>query len=330
MSEIKDFQTLYSEIKANNKEKINMVYDDAKQESQKRKKYTLIVCLTIDIMVILVIIINLFSNANNVKGNLVSTGFPIVTTIFSSIPIMLTSNIFAVVIFSFIFNKNGRKYKEVFKESIVKDVISNFYVDAKYNPISMMPSNIYKEGFNEYYENYRSDDYISGKIDGKYDVCMADIYTTKTERDSDGDNHTVTVFSGMFAKLELKKSIKCNFKISPNGYGMFNKNRVKMDSDEFEKKYDVGCDNNIIAMQLLTHDIMELLLDFINKEKIRYELYINNDILYMRFYTGPMFEDVSFKEEGFDTKVIQKYYNILNFINNLTLMIVNTVNETEI
>lgn len=83
-------------------------------------------------------------------------------------------------------------------------------------------------------------------------------------------------------------------------------------------------------MQLLTADIMEILIDFQNKNNIKYDIIINNNIIYLRFHCGNMFEAQSIKKGIFEEESLRKYYNILKFTYELSNKIIEVINETEI
>ena len=71
----------------------------------------------------------------------------------------------------------------------------------------------------------------------------------------------------------MHKSIMGDLRITQNGSLMFDK-KLEMDSSEFEKYFDVQASNQIIGMQLLTTDVMEELVDFENKTKMKFDIII--------------------------------------------------------
>ncbi len=82
----------------------------------------------------------------------------------------------------------------------------------------------------------------------------------------------------------MEKSINSNLRIAYNYSGY--KNKLEMDSSEFEKKFDVFASDKIIGMQILTADIMEEILQFKNKIKEDFDIFINNNVIYLRFHCG--------------------------------------------
>jgi hypothetical protein len=296
------FQTDNELSKAKNK------YD---MENKKRKKLALTVCLVIDGLCVIYSLIIL-------KTLIIFTMFP-----------LLIFNLFIYIIIVALFNTHHKEYALVFKEHVIKELIGNFFDNIEYFPSSQMPSGIYDEGlYRETYNRYYSDDYIKTRINDKYAIEMAEVITQHVTTDSDGDTHTETLFHGLFSRIILNKSINCDFRITPN-YRKY-KDKLEMDSSEFEKLFNVFTTNKIVGMQLLTADIMEEIMQFKSKTKYAFDIFINQNIIYLRFNCGTMFEPTSFKNGILDEKGLRKYYDALDFISTLTNRIVRIINETEI
>ena len=198
-----------------------------------------------------------------------------------------------------------------------------------------MPGSIYNEPkYVGSYNRYSSDDYIEAKIDNKYLIDMAEVCTEREEehRDSDGTTHTTTytVFHGLFAKIVIDKSINTDLRITRGSKFSAYKDRLEMDSSEFEKNFNVYTSNKIIGMQLLTADIMEDILEFKNKTKKEFDIFVDQNIVYLRFHCGSMFEVNKIKKGKFDEKSLREYYDILEFVYKLTTKIIKIIDETEI
>lgn len=135
----------------------------------------------------------------------------------------------------------------------------------------------------------------------------------------------------MFAKIIIDKSINSKLRIA-QGYSGFLKNpdKLEMDSSEFEKVFNVYASDKIIGMQILTADIMDDILEFRNKTKDEFDIYINEDKIYLRFCCGSLFEPHFKKKEILDEKSLKLYYDILNFTFELTNKIIKVINDVEI
>lgn len=320
---MKTFDEIYNELENDNNSELNNAWKEIKKESEEAKKIAGIICLVIDILFIVIFL----NNAIN----------------FSSLFLVSYIIMFALIINVIIFvvvtamtgvSKKQRQFNTEYKNIIIKKIIGNFYSNLEYFPHKPMPEYIYEQLEYEYYNQYESDDYFEAQIDNKYSIQMAEILTEeeKTYKDSDGDieKKTITKFHGLFAKIVIDKSINSELRIMQNGVMMFQKNRLKMDSSEFEKYFDVKASNSIVGMQLLTADVMEELIEFEDKTNMKYDIYIKNNELYLRFHSGSMFEVGNFKNGALDKDAIQKYFYMLNFTYNLSNRLINIVNDTQI
>ena len=82
-------------------------------------------------------------------------------------------------------------------------------------------------------------------------------------------------------------------------------------------------------MQILTADIMEMLIEFKKASKIEYELTLKGNQIYLRFFTGAVFEPNILKK-SLDYNTLKRYYDIIEFIFKVTRSINKVIEETEI
>ncbi len=252
---------------------------------------------------------------------------------FAITPIIIV-DIFIIIISQIISgNKEVAQFNKDYKENVINKMLGNFIEELDYIPLKSMPSNIYDEAqYGGHYNKYHSDDYFEGKINGQK-IIMADLLVQEetTQIDQNGNRRTeiTTKFNGLFGKINLSKSINSNLNITRDyRFSLFNKQRLEMDSYEFEKVFNVYTDNNIIAMQLLTADIQEDILELYNKYKIDFHIVIKNSEMYVLFNTGNMFEVFSTKNNP--TEVLKKYFEIMKFIYKLVEKILITIDNTQI
>lgn len=317
---MRTFDEFYSQLQSTDDIELNKAWQEAKKENKKAKRTAGIVCLIIDVLGVILFL------KSGVNINSLLYLFPIIIT-------ALVINLFIIVIINMLFNKNQKMYNEKYKKIVINKLINNFYNNLEYFPQKSMPEYIYRELKYEYYNRYKSDDYFEALIDNKYNIQMAEILTQKEEtyRDSDGDSHTriITKFHGLFAKIIMDKSINSELKIVQDGKVLLN-NKLKMDSSEFEKYFDVNSSNKIIGMQLLTSDVMDELVQFQNKTNMKFDIYIKSNELYLRFHSGTMFEVGKLKNGALNKETIQKYFYMLNFTYNLSNKLINIINSTPI
>lgn len=291
------------------------IMEEWKQLSEKRRKVsliTIIIILIIDALLLFII-------------------RPI--SIFTIVPIFIV-DIFIFVISQLISgNKKVIEFNNEYKEKVIDKMLQNFIEELDYIPLKSLPSNIYDEAnYGRHYNKYYSDDYFEGKINNQK-IIMADLLVQEETKEEDEDGNetteTTTIFNGLFGKINLNKSINSNLNIT-RGYGLslFSKQKLEMDSHEFEKKFNVYTDNNIIAMQLLTSDIQEDILELYNKYKIDFDIIIMNDKMYVLFHTGNMFE--AFSTKNSPNQVLEEYFEIMKFIYKLVKKVLITIEDTQI
>lgn len=319
---MKTFDEIYEELQNADNKELNEAWNKLKKNKNKANKASAIICLIINALILMV-----FYNAKiEIKSLFIF--MPIIMFI-------IIINLFAVIIVNLIFTgKDKNKYSNIYKKVVIKKLINNFYDNLEYFPQKEMPEYIYEEGkYDEYYDTYSSEDYFEACINNKYSIQMAEVVTEEEQEyeDSEGETQTrvITKFHGLFAKIDMYKSINSQLKIMRDGE-ILKKDRLEMDSSEFEKYFDVKTSNNIVGMQLLTADVMQELIDFLQKEEIDFDIYINNNYLYLRFHLEDMFEVGKIKNGPIEEKTLEKYYNILKFTYDLSNKLINVVNDTEL
>ena len=245
-------------------------------------------------------------------------------------PIIAVVSAILFFVFLIIWFKSNREYAIVYKKEIVKNFINLLNDKLIYkSDVSAKPFEVqYKiANFdNKVHNRFYVDDYIKGLLDEQTFIQMADLLVQYHH--SGKNSYTETIFNGLFAQTRSNKDIGTTIKISADKF-FKNNSRVQMDSQEFEKYFDIYCDDKILAMQLLTSDTMECLVDFYNKHYIQYEIVLRNDTIYMRFFTGAMFEPKTFGS-SMDKEVLFKYYSILKFVLEVTTKINKTLQDLDI
>lgn len=234
----------------------------------------------------------------------------------------------------FINSKYISKYKETYKSEIIANFIKLINNKLVYKSNSQellsMEDDYKKASFdNKVFNRFYPDDYIEGILNNEFFVKMSDLHIQHHVK-SGKHSHTYEIFQGIFVQTECNKDIGTYIKISKNQLKMFGqRDRVEMDSQEFEKYFDIYSENKILTMQLLTSDVMATLIDFYNKYNIDYEIVIRNNKIYMRFFTGAMFEPKVFGN-SMDKELLLRYYCILKFIVDVTKEVNKALKEVEI
>ena len=246
------------------------------------------------------------------------------------IEILIAYLIFVVILGLIL--ESSRKNKE-FKSIVIPSLVRNYDSHLSFSPVGSITRYQYNAAKFESYEIFSSEDSIAGMLDGVIPFNMSNILTQTTSTDEDGHTTYYTVFSGLFAEITLNKNTGLDLFVHSDK-GFFGKifkssNRIEMDSQEFEKLFDVSATDKIKAMQLLTSDIMADLIDFKSKSKKTFELTIRGNKLYFRFHCGNVFERAAFKDY-LDFNTLNDYFNYLNFSCEVSKKIYNLVKETEL
>lgn len=247
-------------------------------------------------------------------------------------------NILFIIAFILIISKKERKYISIYKKEVLNSFIKLIDNNLEYKTENIDSQTIkfdYKSAnfSNESFNVFKVDDYIFGMLNNEIYTQMSDLHLQrKEEYYSDGETkeNIIEVFQGIYSKTECSKDIKTSIKILKNRFKIFeNENKIEMDSQEFEKYFDIYSEDKILTMRLLTSDIMTTLVDFYNKYHINYEIVINCRQIHMRFFTGPMFEPKIFGN-SMDKKLLLEYFYILKFVVDVTNEINTALNEIEI
>lgn len=149
----------------------------------------------------------------------------------------------------------------------------------------------------------------NGKIN--YANCVRE--NAKLENKTNGlkDNMYVSVGEGIGVKIETQKNISASIIIANNSASpslLSSKlAKIEMDNREFEKNFNVYSDNSIIAMQLLTSDIMETVMKFKQRFGTNMELRVNKNTIQLFFYMEDAFESSVFSRNLNKSKLLEHY-----------------------
>lgn len=258
----------------------------------------------------------------------------IITNIFMPyLSIFLLPIILVTGIIYFASKPYSKKFSKIYKETIISDLVSNYNPGLKFSTTGKISQSTYNNAEFESYDEFYSNDYIYGEFDGIINFEMGDIHTVNVSHTSNGRTTRTTIFQGLFSSSKLNKNLNSKIKIrSDKGLmGIFYKEKdlLHMDSQEFEKYFDVLTNNKILAMRILTSDIMDYLIQFKKDNKIKFEISIKNQSCYIRIHCSNMFEG-SLLTNSLNYDKLQKYYNFLNFMCTLNKRINTTINEKDI
>ena len=231
-------------------------------------------------------------------------------------------------------NHYSKQYKEMFKECIIRPYVEKSNPSLQYEVSGGIDNEEYKNaGFdNKDFTNVEKDDHIWGNIVPNVYMDMSEVKTIyKREfRNKNGkliSSSSSTIFHGMVAIL---KSTKFNFgtiyikkdklKLLPQ------KDRIKIDSVDFEKYFDAYSSNRTEAKRLLDFQLVNALVKFKVESGLDFEMVIKGSTIYLRFFTGPMFEPSTLSKMK-EKEMLWIYHMICDFIKQLEVIITEDKNE---
>lgn len=172
-------------------------------------------------------------------------------------------------------------YVRDFKLRILTPLIKAMDEKLLYNPESMVSQYLFEHSklFPHAIDRYRGNDYVKGSIDNVA-LEFSDVHAEYQTRDSKGRTQWHTLFRGLFLIAEFNKHFKSRTVILPDlaqkqfgsllGGWLQSMNRsrdelIRLDNPEFEKKFVVYGNDAIEARYILTHSMMQQILDFQRK-----------------------------------------------------------------
>jgi len=187
--------------------------------------------------------------------------------------------------------KGGSHFNEYYMKTVIQDILSRLYTDVNCytlfeNPdLRMAARDVYNEsGFDRSYDSFHCYSEINMKYDGR-DLAVYDLHTEERQEDSDGDTTYVTTFKGLYGIMTLKHNFNAEIHVDKRGFNYNRIDKVNMDSVNFNKEFKVLASDKVLAMQLLTHDVMDRILELANSiGKIKFEFRILNDKMYFRIF----------------------------------------------
>jgi len=199
----------------------------------------------------------------------------------------------------------------IFSQSLSRDDYAIASVNSDYD--------IYKS--NEYWELF-----VLKKETQEYILKLNNVFTYSEEHDMENNTYyTVPLFKGTVGIIDLPFDIKTNISICSSNREC---NKIDMDMAKFNELFSVTTADEIMARSLLTADVMEYLIDL--RENVYGEMFdivIDNNKLYMRFYDKPIFNT---EKDMFNKNVYKETISNFSDIEYLSKKILNMILESSI
>ena len=226
-----------------------------------------------------------------------------------------------LAIFGFLYKMTISKYRNNFKENIIQKMLYFLEPNLYYNKNAhiLKEEFMWSDLFQTKIDKFEGNDLVEGDI-GETHIRFSDIHALhKTTY----ENKTIwhTIFKGQFFIADFNKEFSGRMVVLPDSAekllgiaGTFlqkhNPNReklIKLDNPEFEKEFVVYADDEISSRYILTHSMMQRILNF--KKKSNKEIYLSfrNSKIFIAIASDDIFEPDLFKPLN-DFSKVKEYY----------------------
>lgn len=322
-----EFKKVYEEIQKHKieLEKLRIPANKAAVEGGKKIMNFLFICVVAPMILFLVMLI-IFSLENEAIMNILST----ILSICSNKFVILIA--FFVLLLSFVKSSKKMgdiqlKYHDAYKKLVVEPIIKLVGENLEYHPNEGLLKTLYNEAnFGGNYSSYESSNLILGKYKN-YDLNWAFCKTTY-----ESDEGRCVDFEGVVVCCNCIKKIDTNLKIVFNVLekgDSYEKNmkKITLENIHFENYFNIYGDDEIKALQYITADVMEKLVEFRKKYGYQFDISIYANKVYVRFKNingsfRPPYD--LYATNLTDTKNI---YNVLNRTIFISRYLAKTLNE---
>lgn len=229
----------------------------------------------------------------------------------------------------FIYKMLIRDYTKDFKERIISPLIQAIDPHLSYTPYLFLPRHLFERSglFNHSIDRYSGNDCVRGSVQN-IPLEFSDVHAEYQTRDSKGRTQWHTLFRGLFLVAEFNKNFKSKTVVLPDlaektfgdliggwlqSMNLSRDKVIQLDDPEFEKRFVVYGNDPIEARYILSHSMMERILDF--QKKISYPLFISfvQNHIHVAINTGKDLFEPSIFTSLLEYKQAMEYVNTLHY-----------------
>lgn len=220
----------------------------------------------------------------------------------------------AIGLFILVYKFKVKPFTASFKDQIIEKLV--LFVDPslsylknsqiskfEYESSFLFPTNI---------DRYDGDDLVKGIING-VSIKFSDLHTQKKKKSSKGQTYYATIFKGIFFTAEFNKHFKSKTIVLPDKSERFlgslshifqsmstHGELIKLDNPEFEKEFVVYSSDQIDARYILSHSLMQNILELKKLVKDDISISFNGSKIYIAIHKS---------KESFEPSIYQKVTN---------------------
>lgn len=233
----------------------------------------------------------------------------------------------------FLLFSSKQLYAKKYKQILIGSILKYYRPRAQFDCSKGLSRFDYKNAdFGDKFNDYYSEDRIADNLESgeRFELCEALVTEVEKIRHSSKDieEKRNVKFSGMFGMVTLNKKVRNDVYINVDSVKhKFDKDRIEIESAEFEKYFDVLSKDRVAALQIFTTDIFEKILEYkkIN-HKYFFELRIKGNKVYFRLSCGRMFEP-PVVGDGIHRDLILHYFRLIYYPIEILEALVDNINS---
>ena len=239
----------------------------------------------------------------------------------------------SIVVLMILFINGQKNYNNIYKQTVVENLVKKYNEKLYYSTDGITRMDYKISNFEGKFDILESEDRIYGKLKTGDNVQIASVRTYKVNKyklDGMNKEERVKSFDGMYGIVRLEKNLLSNINVQIDSITEHNnKDRIEMDSSEFEKYYDIITKDKIMAMRIFTADLIEVLVNIKKKTKIPVEIKIDENMIYFRYKCGPMFEPPFLLRNGLDKNLLKEYFKLIYYPIELLEKLCDNINNID-
>ena len=235
-------------------------------------------------------------------------------TFFGSFFCFVLAIVFHIMVNHGVLDDLGSKYKA--------DVVKYLMNGRKYNyeRCGCIDKSIYYMAqLNKNFDRYFGEDFLKINIksqDGSRSnthLELSDLEVSRTYTDEQGKTQTDTIYKGVLGYASFTSEFKCTMTINRSSYHISeHSEKVKLESIDFNKKFNIRCTDQIEARYILTPDMMQRLLAIYAKEP-NIQIVLDGRAIYITMPKKNLFK-LEFRDGKIDGTAFYHFYEDIELL----------------